>query len=75
MRALWKFLKKDPCLEHIFRAPCDSYDIQLLIKDILSIKWYARVIRRAHFIVRSSCATHKEYNVLRDLQMRAYGEH
>ncbi len=45
MRALWKSLKKDPRLEHIFCAPCDSHGIQLLIKDILSIKWYAGVIR------------------------------
>lgn len=36
--ALWKFLKKDPRLEHIFCAQCDSHGIQLLIKDILSIK-------------------------------------
>ena len=44
IRALWKFFKKDPCLEHIFCAPCDSHGIQLLIKDILSIKWYVGVI-------------------------------
>ena len=25
MRALWKILKKDPRLEHIFCAPCDSH--------------------------------------------------
>lgn len=41
MHALWKILKKNPRLEHIFYAPCDSHGIQLLIKDILSIKWYA----------------------------------
>ncbi len=38
MRLLWKSLKKDLRLEHIFCAPCDSHSIQLLIKDILSIK-------------------------------------
>ncbi len=44
MRALWKSLKKDPRLEHIFCAPFDGHGIQLLIKDILSIKWYSGVI-------------------------------
>lgn len=75
MHALWKSLKKDPRLEHIFCAPCGSHGIQLLIKDIISVKWYAGVIRRAQLIVRSFRAAHKEYNVLRDLQMTAYGEH
>ncbi len=75
MCALWKSLKKDPRLEYIFCAPCDSHGIQLLIKDIFSIKWYAGVIRRAQLIVRSFCAAHEEYNVLRDLQMTAYAEH
>ncbi len=75
MRALWKSLKKDPSLEHIFCAPCDSYGIQLLSKDILSIKWYSWVIQRAQLLVRFFCAADKEYNVLRDLKMTAYGEH
>ncbi len=67
IRALWKSLKKDPRLEHIFCALCDSHGIQLFIKDILSIKWYAGVIRRAQLIVRSFRVEYKEYNVLRDL--------
>ncbi len=75
MRALWKFFKKDPRLEYIFCALCNSHGIQFLIKDILSIKWYAWVIRRAQLIVRSFCAANKEYNILRDLQMTAYEEH
>ncbi len=33
------------------------------------------MIRRAQLIVRSFCAEYKEHNVLRDLQMTAYGEH
>lgn len=73
--ALWKILKKDRCLEHIFCAPYNSYGIQLLIKDILSIQWYAEVICRAQLIVRCFCAAYKEYNVLKDLQMAAYREH
>ena len=47
IRALWKILKKDCRLKHIFCAPCDSHRIQLLIKDILSIPWYAGVICQA----------------------------
>ncbi len=75
MHTLWKSLKKNPRLEHIFCALYDSHGIQLLIKDILSIKWYSGVIRRAQLIVRPFRAANKEYNVLRDLQMTAYGEH
>lgn len=33
------------------------------------------MIRRAQLIVRYFRTAHKEYNVLRDLQMAAYGEH
>ncbi len=75
IRALWKSLKKDPRLEHIFCAPCNSHGIQLLIKDILSIKWYSGVIRRAQLIVKFFRTANEQYNVLRDLQMTTYREH
>ncbi len=44
MHSLWNSLKKDPRLEYIFCAQCDGHGIQLLVKDILLIKWYAGVI-------------------------------
>ena len=75
MRVLWKILKKDHHLEHIFCAPCDSHGIQLLIKAILSIPWYAGVICQVQLVVRCFYSAYKEYNILRDLQIAAYEEH
>lgn len=47
MRAFCKSLKQDTRLKHIFCTLCDSHRIQLLIKDILSIKWYTGIIQQA----------------------------
>ncbi len=75
MRALWKSFKKNPRLEHIFCVLCNSHSIQLLIKDILSIKWYSGVIRQVHLIVKTFRSANRESNVLRDLQMTTYREY
>jgi hypothetical protein len=34
---MWKGLESQVSLKHVFMIPCDSYSIQLLIKDLIDL--------------------------------------
>ena len=74
MRSLWKKLRASKELRHVFCSPCNSHGIQLFLKDILQLPWFKTVLSRVQQVVRAFRAAHKEYNLLREFQMDAYGK-
>ena len=46
-RAVWDIIQHNPRFRHVFFVPCDSYDLQLLIKNILKLSKLDAVFKKA----------------------------
>jgi hypothetical protein len=68
MRAVWQNLRCLPSRKHIFCIPCDSHGLQLLIKDILSISPYDRLVEKAETIASWFHRSHLQLKILQDHQ-------
>jgi hypothetical protein len=75
MRKLHDVLQAKPELEHVFFTLCDSHGLQLLIKDILQIPWFASVVKRISKIVGDFRKSLLQLAILREYQMLEYGKH
>lgn len=64
MRSTWTGLAKNPSLSHSFFVLCDSYGLQLLIKDILQSKLFSETITNAQTIVSAFRRAKKQYSIL-----------
>jgi hypothetical protein len=68
MRAVWQNLRRLPSRKHIFCIPCDSHGLQLLIKDILSISPYDRLVEKAESIASWFHRSTLQLHILQDHQ-------
>lgn len=64
MRNTWTELEEHPLLKHAFFVPCDSYGLQLLIKDILKSYPFYDIISKAQTIVSAFHRAPKQYAIL-----------
>jgi hypothetical protein len=51
-------------LKHAFFIPCDSYGLQLLIKDVLESQPFCDIIAKAQMIVLTFHQAPKQYAIL-----------
>jgi hypothetical protein len=70
MRKTWTGIEEDPRMEHCFVVPCDSHDLQLLIKDILETEPFATTIAKVQAIVSTFHRAKKQYAILRTKQAK-----
>jgi hypothetical protein len=68
MQKTWTGLKKHLLLSYTFFILCDSYGLQLLIKDILESKPFSDTTEKAQKIVKTFCQAKKQYSILRKKQ-------
>jgi len=68
MRKTWIGLKKHLLLSHAFFIPCNSYGLQLLIKDILGSQPFSNTIKKAQKIVKTFRQAKKQYALLWEKQ-------
>ena len=64
MRSTWTGLELTEQLSHTLFIPCDSYGLQLLIKDILELPQIAPIIAQAQAIVGAFHHAKKQYAIL-----------
>ena len=62
-------------LKHCLFIPCDSHGIQLLIKDLLQIPRFQKIIEQAQTIVNAFREAPLQYARLRKFQMQCYKRH
>ena len=74
MRATWTNIEQDPRSKHVITSPCDSYGLQLLIKDILQRPGIKKTWQLAANIVTGFKAASKQYAYLRVEQEKEYGK-
>jgi hypothetical protein len=74
MRSFWKKLEKDPRLAHAFFILCDSYGLQLLIKDLLKVPLFKDIHRKCKAIAKGLRKAKKQYAILRTKQKQCYNE-
>lgn len=58
----------------MFVVPCDSHEIQLFLKDVFQISWWRNLIHKAQLVVRTFRTSHKEYQVLQEIQVAILGK-
>ena len=75
MLAVGRILKTEPDFSHLIIVPCESYSLQLLIKDLIELPYWNDVFEQAGSIVRAFLRSHKQLGILRDLMMKQYNEH
>lgn len=72
MRKTWALLAEKSNWEEAFFVPCDSHGIQLLIKNICNIPWFAGVFKQSQEIVSYFFKANKQMSMLRRSQMIFY---
>lgn len=75
MRKLHEILQATPELNHVFFTLCDSHGLQLLIKDILHLPWFADVAKSISKIVGGFKKAPLQLAILREHQKLEYGKH
>jgi len=68
MQKTWTGLEEHLLLKYTFFIPCDSYSLQLLIKDILKSEPFCDIIAKAQMIVSTFHRASKQYAILRSKQ-------
>jgi hypothetical protein len=68
MRAVWEDLRRLPSRKHIFCIPCDSHGLQLLIKDILTINPYDRLLEKAESVAAWFHRSHLQFKIFQEHQ-------
>ena len=76
MRGVWQILRADSGLDKSksFFVLCDSHGIQLLIKDLLHVPYYEKVLSKITNIITAFCASPKQLALLRQVQVECYGK-
>ena len=76
MRRVWRILDADSRLDKSksFFVPCDSHGIQLLIKDLLHVPYYEKVLSKVTNIITAFRASPKQLALLRQVQVECYGK-
>lgn len=72
-RATWDCLSQDPGLSHISYVPCDSHELQLLIKDLLSTPEMKSTFYKGLTIVIFLRKAKHRLGILRRYQTQHYG--
>jgi hypothetical protein len=75
MRKVHDILQSTSELKHVFFTLCDSHGLQLLIKDILQLPWFADVIKSISKIAGSFKKARLQLAILREYQKLEYGKH
>ena len=75
MQKLHEILQITSELEHVFFTLCDSHGLQLLIKNILELPWFADVAKSISKIVEGFRKAHLQLAILREFQKLKYGRH
>lgn len=68
-------LQQYPELKHVFFIPCDSHGLQLLVKDVLSLRAFKTILDNAQKIAKAFKKSPLQLARLRDFQNDIYGEH
>lgn len=72
MRAVHTILSSTDDFKHVFWIPCDSYGLQLLMRDIAELPWFAEVFKQVSSVVNYFYCSGKQIAMLRKYQMREY---
>ena len=64
----WTGLEEHLLLKYVFFIPCNSYSLQLLIKDILESEPFCNTIITAQIIVLTFYRALKQYAILQSKQ-------
>lgn len=75
MRAVWSLVQNDTRTTHVFCIPCDSHGLQLLIKDLLSIEPFQTLLEQAQTIALFFRKAKLQYAILREHQMKIWGNY
>ena|SRR5690348_9216306 len=75
IRKIWRVLGHQEGLRHVFFVLCDSYRLQLLIKDILGLPWCHSVHQRASSVTAAFRRAPLQYEILREKQLLHYNKH
>lgn len=75
MRKAWRVLQHNPEINHAFIVPCNSYGLQLLIKDIiLKLPKINETFKAAAALISSFHTSPKQYAILRAKQVEIIGK-
>lgn len=72
MRAMHGLMEQDPRFSHVFFVLCDSHGIQLLIKRILELPHYDKLVKNAQIIVAGFAHSRLQLGILREHQQSLY---
>jgi hypothetical protein len=72
MQSFWKEIQLRPGFENILLLRCDSYGLQLLIRDILSVESIKKVFTKATKIINHFNTAPLRLAILQDIQMTQY---
>jgi hypothetical protein len=74
MKSTWEKLEQDERLKDCFFVPCDSHEIQLLIKDIINLPDIALIWAKALKVVGVFKGAPLQMTRLREVQIEEYGK-
>jgi hypothetical protein len=75
MRAVYTILSSSDYFKHVFWIPCNSHGLQLLMRNIAKLPWFAEVFETASAVVNYFHRSNKQVTMLRHHQMREYKRH
>lgn len=72
MRAMHGIMEHDPQFSHVFFVLCDSHGIQLLVKRILELPQYEKLVKNAQVVVAGFAHSRLQLGILREHQQALY---
>ncbi len=60
--------------QKVFFVPCDSHGLQLLIKDILELPWFNKILKNVHAIITAFTGSLKQLDLLQNCMYEILGK-